>query len=119
MGISFGFISLLGYSPSTNPFISLIFVIPNYAVYLLFLLAMNGFAKYYDEPKIFKNSLYAFIVSISGGIASFIGTTTFVTPILDQLSTYITGPGNFPPISVISSMLQADYLGTSIYYWHS
>ena len=99
-------LSLFGFSTSANPYLSFIFVIPNFAFYILFLVGMNGFARYYDDPKIFKNSLYALIVSITGGIASLIVTYTFVTPILDQLSTYITSPGNFPPISVISSILQ-------------
>ena len=79
MGISIALLSLLGLSPSI--FFYLIFIILNYSGYVLFLVAMKGFAKYYDDSKIFKNCLYAFIVSLTGGIISFILTFTFVIPI--------------------------------------
>jgi len=106
VGITSVFLSLLRFTASTNPYLSIIFMIPNFGVYILFLLAMNGFAKYYDEPKIFKNSLYAFIVSNATGITFLILTHTFVTPILDQLTTYISSPGDVPPLSLILPLIQ-------------
>jgi len=66
---------------------------------------MNGLAKYYNEPKIFKNSLYPFIISSSAGITSLIVAYTFITPILDQLSAYINSPTNVPPTSLLLSFL--------------
>jgi len=99
-------LSLSRLLPSTNPYVSIIFVIPSYASYILFLAAMNGLAKYYNEPKIFKSSLYPFIISSSAGIISLIVAYTFITPILDQLSAYITSPGNVPPTSIFLSFFQ-------------
>jgi uncharacterized membrane protein len=81
-------------------------MIPNFAVYLLFLVAMNGFSKYYDDSKIFKNSLYAFIVSNATGIAFLIITYTFVTPLFDQLTIYISSPSDVPPLSVVLPIIQ-------------
>lgn len=105
-GISIAFMSLFGLSTRPNPYITIIFIIPNFVGYILFLVAMNGFAKYYDEPKIFKNSLYVLLVSITGGIASLVLSYIFITPILDQLTSYLPSPGNFPTITIISSFLQ-------------
>jgi uncharacterized membrane protein len=98
-------LSLSRIIPSTNPYVSIIFVVPSYASYILFLTSMNGLAKYYNEPKIFKNSLYPFIISSSAGITSVIVAYTFITPILDQLSAYVTNPGNVPPTSLLFSFL--------------
>ena len=89
--------------PSTNPYVSSLFVIPSFASYILFLVAMNGLAKYYNEPKIFKNSLYPFIISATAGITSLIVAYTFIIPIIDQLAAYIASPGNVPPTSIFIS----------------
>jgi len=67
---------------------------------------MNGLAKYYDDPKIFKNSLYALILGVTSGITSLIIMYNFATPIFDQLSTYINSPGYVPPTSIFISLLQ-------------
>ena len=99
-------LSLLRLLPSANPYVSIIFVFPSYASYILFLMSMNGLAKYYNEPKIFKNSLYPFIISSSAGITSLIVAYTFITPLLDQLSAYINSPGNVPPTSILWSFFQ-------------
>ena len=99
-------LSLSHMPPSTNPYLSIIFAIPSFAVYILFLSSMNGLAKYYNEPKIFKNCLYPFIVSSSAGIASLIVAYTFINPLLDQLSAYIINPGIIPPASILWSLLQ-------------
>jgi len=66
---------------------------------------MNGLTKYYNEPKIFKNSLYPFIISSSAGITSLIVAYSYITPILDQLSAYTTSPGNIPPTSLLLSFV--------------
>ena len=81
-------------------------MIPTYTFLSLFLTAMNGFAKHYNDTGIFKNSLYAFITSITTGIASSVVMYTFAAPILDQLSAYITSPGTIPPLSLILYLLQ-------------
>jgi uncharacterized membrane protein len=106
MGIISVALSLSRLLPSANPYVSIVFVIPSYASYILFLVAMNGLAKYYDEPKIFKNSLYPFIISSTGGIISLFVAYTFITPILDEFSAYVSSPGNVPPPSMFFSLLQ-------------
>ena len=106
MGIISVALSLSRLIPRANPYVSIVFVIPNYASYILFLVAMNGLAKYYDEPKIFKNSLYPFIISSTAGITSLLATYTFITPILEELSAYISSPGNVPPASMFFSLFQ-------------
>lgn len=92
--------------PSSNPYVSIVFLIPSFASYILFLVSMNGLAKYYNEPKIFKNILYPLIISASAGITSFIAAYTFLIPILDQISAYINQPGNIPPTSIFISLFQ-------------
>jgi uncharacterized membrane protein len=92
--------------PSSNPYVSIVFMIPSFASYILFLVSMNGLAKYYNAPKIFKNSLYPLIISASAGITSLIAAYTFVIPILDQISAYINQPGNIPPTSLFISLFQ-------------
>jgi len=54
-------------SPS-NIYLSILLSFLGYAGYILFLAAMNGLAKYYEDPAIFRNSLYAFIATIVGAI---------------------------------------------------
>jgi uncharacterized membrane protein len=51
---------------------------------------MNGFAKYYDDSKIFRNSLYPVIISLIAGNIQRVINFTFVTPILEE-STFFTG----------------------------
>ena len=104
LGISIVLLSLLGLAPSM--FLSLIFVIPNYGVYILFLVVMKGFAKYYDDSKIFKNCLYAFIVSLIGGIISFIFTFGFVIPIINQISPSMPNLMITPSREIIWSIIQ-------------
>lgn len=92
--------------PSTNYYVSIIFVIPSFASYILFLFSMKGFSEYYSEPKIFKNSLYPLVISSSGGIICIIVAYTFITPILNQLSVYINSSSNVPPTSIFISFFQ-------------
>jgi uncharacterized membrane protein len=99
-------LSLSGLVPSVNPYVSIVFLIPSYASYILFLVAMKGLAKYYDEPKIFKNSLYPFIISSTGGIISLLVAYTFITPILDEFSAYRSSPGNITSASIFFSLFQ-------------
>ena len=105
LGISIVLLSLLGLAPSI--FLSLIFVIPNYGIYILFLVAMKGFAKYYNDPEIFKNCLYAFIVSLIGGIISFIFTFSFFIPIINQISPSMPNLMITPSQEIIWSIIQA------------
>jgi hypothetical protein len=46
MGITSVALSLSRLIPSANPYVSIVFVIPSYASYILFLVAMKGLAKY-------------------------------------------------------------------------
>jgi len=84
----------------------IISVIPSYAVYIMFLSSMNGLAKYYSEPKIYKNSLYAFIASTSSGIIFLIVTLFFINPILSQFYAYINNPGSVSLTSIFLSLFQ-------------
>ena len=93
------------YTPNT-PFGIVIIMIPTYTFLSLFLIAMSGFAKYYNDTGIFRNSLYAFITSITTGVASSVVMYTFAAPILDELSAYVASPGNIPPLSLFLPLLQ-------------
>ena len=92
-------------STSNIIYISIIFSGLSYAGYILFLVAMNGMSKYYNDAKIFKNSLYAFITSIAGAITFTTIAYAFLIPIFDQLTAYATSPGTVPPLSVVISFL--------------
>lgn len=79
-----GFVSVL--SLDSNLYVSIILLLANVVFFILFLVAMNGFAKYYDDSKIFKNSLYVFIIATIAGNFMRIISFTFVTPILKESS---------------------------------
>jgi uncharacterized membrane protein len=65
---------------------------------ILFLVAMNGFANFYQTPKIFRNALYAFLSAIIGGIAL---TLSFFGLIISWIPPSYTPPGQAygPPLS--------------------
>lgn len=55
---------------------------------ILFVAAMNSLSNYYNEPVIFKNALYGFILNIAGGIAYGIVYFVFILgTILSSIST--------------------------------
>lgn len=90
----------------SNIYLSTLFSFVGYAGYILFLVAMNGLAKYYEDPAIFRNSLYAFIATIAGAIVFIIVMFAFLLPIFDQLITTPITPGApAPSLSVFYSLL--------------
>lgn len=97
---------LLQLSPSSTFSYGIFLPIIGYAVYFLFLVAMNGFAKYYNDSRIFKNVLYVFILSIIFAIILLIVSNLFVYPLFDQSTAYATNPSSVPPLSVLYSVLQ-------------
>ena len=115
--VNFSLSFLLHLSSSETFRVSMIFSIFGYVGVALFLLAMNGLAKYYNDSRIFKNVLYVLILSIFMGIIYLLVLYTFVIPIVDQLSAYTTTPGNVPPLSILYSFLQVFvpiWLGVSV-----
>jgi len=72
---------------SSSIYLSLFFSLLGYAGYVLFLSAMNGLSKHYNDPKIFRNSLYGFITTIIGAIVFIFLLEVFLFPAFDQLNT--------------------------------
>ena len=93
-------------STSNIIYLSVILSALSYVGYILFLVAMHGLSKVYNDAKIFKNSLYGFTASIVGAITFTLAVYAVLVPILDQLTTYATSPGTVPPLSIIVSFLQ-------------
>lgn len=87
-------------------YLSAVFSALSYAGYILFLVAMNGMSKYYNDSKIFKNSLYGFVASIVGAVAFTTIVYAFLVPLFDELIAYSTTPGAVPPLSIFISFLQ-------------
>ena len=81
----FGFVSII-LSSNNDLYLSIIFLFVNFVTFFLFLVAMNGFANYYDDSKIFKNSLYSIIIVLTSSIIRIIIDYTFIDPILEQSS---------------------------------
>src|SRR5665647_1630044 len=73
---------------SSSIYLSLFFSLLGYAGYVLFLSAMNGLSKHYNDPKIFRNSLYGFITTIIGAIVFIFLLEVFLFPAFDQLNTF-------------------------------
>ena len=69
-GLLFGGMFLLDLSINNDHYITIINIILNVAFFILLYNAMSGFAKYYDDSKILKNSLYAIIMAIIGIITA-------------------------------------------------
>jgi uncharacterized membrane protein len=101
--VPFSFLRL----PTNNIiYLSLVLSAVSYAGYILFLVAMKGMSKVYNDDKIFKNSLYGFSASIVGAIVFLVVVFRFLVPTLDQLTAYANTPGTIPPLSIITSFLQ-------------
>ncbi len=98
---------LLNLSASNAFYYSGSFSILTFASYILLLLAMNGFAKYYADSKIFRNVVYSIVTSIIGGAVFAILTYAYLVPMLEQFSAYTATPGTVPPLSILFSVLQA------------
>ena len=72
--------------PNSELYISIIVLFVNFVTLFLLLVAMNGFAKYYDDSKIFKNTLYPVIIGFSSSIIYRILNYVFVAPTIEQSS---------------------------------
>jgi len=108
---------LFQFSPSSTFSVGIFLPIIAITVYILFLMAMNGFAKYYNDSRIFRNVLYVFILSISFSVIWLIVSNMFVYPLFDQLTAYANSPGSVPPLSILYSVLQVMvpiWLGVSL-----
>ena len=73
---------------SSSIYVSVLFSLLGYAGYVLLLAAMNGLSKHYNDPKIFRNSLYGFITTIIGAIVFIFLLEAFLFPAFDQLNTF-------------------------------
>lgn len=69
-GIYSGSLFLSDLSANVNVYLSIISIVSNIVVLVLFILTMSGFANYYNEVKIFQNSLYVVILNIVSIIIS-------------------------------------------------
>ena len=92
-------------SDSNMPdYFSIINIILNIAFLILFLMAMRGFSKYYDDKSIYQNSLYAVIVGI-------------ISIIISPIILYFVS--QFPSIlSVILSYIIAAFFGILVGYFY-
>ena len=80
-GIASGSLLLSGLSFNINTYLLIVNIVSHIVVFILFIMAMRGFAEYYNDSKIFKNSLYAVIMGITGII-----TAPIVSYIVDLFS---------------------------------
>jgi uncharacterized membrane protein len=62
--------TLLGSSTNGNLYLTIINISLNIIFFILFFLGMKGFSEYYNDSRIFKNSLYAIIVNCVGIISA-------------------------------------------------
>ena len=72
--------------PNSELYISIIVLFVNFVTLFLLLVSMNGFAKYYDDSNIFKNTLYPVIIGFSSATLYRILNYVFVAPIMEQSS---------------------------------
>jgi uncharacterized membrane protein len=96
----------LGISSSSIIILSVIFSALNFAGYLLFLISMNGLSKVYDDARIFKNSLYAFVTNVISAILISIIIYAYFIPIFGTLTSYPASSGATPPLSIFITILQ-------------
>ncbi len=75
------------------------------AGFVLFVIAMHRLSQYYNEPSIFKNTLYAFIINIIGGITLVAIEITLIGNLARNITqtttqtTAATPVPTFPPIA--------------------
>jgi uncharacterized membrane protein len=62
--------TLLATSTNGDFYLTTTSIILNIVLFVLFFMGMKGFSRYYDDSRIFKNSLYAVIVNCVGIISS-------------------------------------------------
>jgi uncharacterized membrane protein len=98
---------------------------------ILFLLAMHRLSKYYAEPAIFKNVLYAFIINIAVAIIGWIILSVYTSSIIGHIpsgginTTAATTPDMSAFASLIIAILAAAIIGfifmvlCAVLYWRA
>lgn len=66
---------------------------------ILFFLAMNHLSHYYNEPAIFKNALYGFLITVIGGVVAIIIEFTFIAGLASRFPSANTTATITPIIS--------------------
>lgn len=94
----------LGLLPSITYF-SIIGGIISYLGYILFLIAMNRFANYYGDHRIFSNALYGFLTSLAGTIALITLLFGVFLAIFTPLIGTSPAPGSPATISIAISLI--------------
>jgi uncharacterized membrane protein len=81
---------------------------------ILFIIAMHSLSHYYNEPGIFKNALYGFILNIVGSIVAVVVEFVFVLRSIGSLSPSSTLPAAVtptPPLPPLTSIFAQFVLG--------
>ena len=95
---------LLGFLQNTYLF-SVVFLPLSFSGQILFLVAMNKFANYYDARGIFRNALYAFVIAIAGTFVLFPVTFGALSYLRNLIEANPFTPGTSPAISVIVAII--------------
>ncbi len=84
----------------TSLLLTIISTILSFSGQILFLIAMNRFANYYHTRAIFRNVLYAFIVTIIGSVTFIILTYGIFSSLINSLEAIQNNPSSVPPVSI-------------------
>lgn len=76
----------------------------SYVGHVLFLIAMNQIANYYQTRAIFRNALYAFIATVIGSLIFIILTHGTFSSLTNFLETMQRTPRSLPPASVFVAL---------------
>lgn len=93
-----------------NFVLTIIPTILSFSGQILFLIAMHRFANYYQTRAIFRNVLYAFIVTIIGSIVFIILTYGVFSSLVNSLEAIRNNPSSIPPMSIFIVLIT--FLGT-------
>jgi uncharacterized membrane protein/ribosomal protein L40E len=93
---------------------------------ILFLIAMKRLARYYNEPGIFKNVLYAFLLTILGGVSLYIVQFAFLSNVTGSMTSGSTTGVNAPLFAQLIFTLLAIFviafilaIISAVLYWRS
>ena len=88
-----------------------------FASFIMFLLSMRRLSKYYNEPSIFKNTLYGFIITIIGSAIAYTIELVFFQSVFASISQTSNTVATAPPISsAISTLLIAGIVVLAIVF---
>lgn len=93
-----------GFLQNTTLF-AVVFLPLSLAGQILFLIAMNRFANYYENPAIFRNSLYAFTTAIVGTLVLFPVTFGGIAYVRHVIEANPFAPGTPPSISIVVAFI--------------